>query len=249
MIGAGHLKVTGPLLLLREVTAVPRMSAFEHRDVLTAGGQRLGRVGSLLFHPSDPRVIGIQIDRSALLGVIDRPPLFAPWSDVIVDGEVLRLPGDRPPKDAAGERVLGYSWHDTVIWQGMPVRSQAEDPVGVVADALFERESGELITLVISTGAVGDLALGRLEVSRELVQGFDGESVRVRPGYNEIRSHGGAAKAAAAGAAAVKVRAGQVGEGALQVGVAASRALGRSLKHGSARKAIDKLKSLMGDEE
>lgn len=227
---------------------MPRLSAYEHRDVLTAGGQRLGRVGAVLFHPAEPRVIGIQIDRSATLGMIDRPPLFAVWSDVAVDGEVLRLPTDKAPKDAAGERVLGYSWHDTVIWQGMPVRAESGDPVGVVSDALFARD-GELQTLIISTGAVGDLALGKLEVPRELVSGFDGESVRVLPGYNEIRAAGGAAKAAAAGAAAVRVRAGQVGEGALQVGVAASRALGRSLKRGTARKAIDKLKSLMDDEE
>lgn len=228
---------------------MPRLSAFEHRDVLTASGQRLGRVGALLFHPADPRVVGIQIDRSATLGVIDRPPLFAVWNDVTVDGEQLRISSEKPPRDDSGERVLGYSWDATVIWQGMPVRSEVSDPVGVVADALFERATGELQTLVISTGAVGDLALGKLEVPRELVRGFDGESVRVLPGYNEIRAHGGAAKAAAAGAAAVKVRAGQVGEGALQVGVAASRALGRSLKRGTARKAIDKLKSLMDDEK
>ena len=43
-------------------------------------------------------------------------------------------------------------------------------------------------------------------------------------------------------------RGGQVAEGALEVGVAASRALGRSIRGGMIRKAIDKTKSLMDED-
>ena len=170
--------------------------------------------------------------------------------DLSVEGkDVVRISMEKLPKDSAGERVLGYSWHDTVIWRNMPVRSEEGEPVGIVHDVTFDAESGAVHQMTISTGALGDVALGRLEVRGELVRGFDGEFVTVLPGYNEIRAEGGAAKAAAAGAAVIKSRASQVGDGALQVGVAAAGALGRSLRKGAGRKALDKLKSFMNDEE
>jgi uncharacterized protein YrrD len=226
------------------------MTTYERREVLSGSGQRLGSVGAVLFDACEPKVVGIQIDRGALLGVVERSPYFALMTDVSLSGEqAVALSGDKPPKDEAGERVLGYSWHDTVIWRSMPVRSESGDPVGVIQDVVFDGESGSVTKAVVSTGVFGDVAVGRLEVPGELVRGFDGEAVVVLPGYNEIRAAGGAAKAIAAGTAAVKVRSGQVADGALQVGVAASRALGKSLKSGAGRKAIDKLKSLMGDDE
>jgi uncharacterized protein YrrD len=229
---------------------MPRASSYEHRVVLSRSGKRLGTVGAVLYHPSAPRAIGIQIDRGSLLGMIDRAPVFAVLADVTLESsEAARLAEDKLPKSAAGERTLGYSWDDTVVWRNMPVRSADGEAVGVIADTVFDAETGEVTKAIVSTGVVGDVALGKLEVPGDLVRGFDGASVVVLPGYNEVRAGGGAAKVLAAGTAAVKVRSGQVADGALQVGVAASRALGRSLRSGTGRKALDKLKSLMGEDE
>lgn len=229
---------------------MPRVTSYQRCEVLSASGQHLGSVGAVLFHPSEARVVGIQVDRGSALGVIDRPPQFVPLGDLSVEGkDAVRISAEKLPKDSAGERVLGYSWQDTVIWRNMPVRSEEGEPVGIVHDVTFDADSGAVSQMTISTGALGDVALGRLEMPGELVRGFDGEFVTVLPGYNEIRAEGGAAKAAAAGAAAIKTRAGQVGDGALQVGVAAAGAIGRSLRKGAGRKALDKLKSFMHDEE
>lgn len=226
------------------------MSSYEHRTVLSRGGKRLGRVGAVLFDASRPRVVGFQIDHPSLLGMIERRPHFVLLAEASAEGsDVLRLAGSRLPKDEAGEHTLGYSWDESVVWRAMPVRSADGESVGAVQDVVFDADSGDVRTLVISTGIVGDVALGRLEVPGELVSGFEGDAVIVLPGYNDIRAAGGAAKAIASGAAAVKVRGGQVAEGALQVGVAASRAIGRSMKGGLGRKAMDKLKSMMEDDE
>jgi hypothetical protein len=93
------------------------------------------------------------------------------------------------------------------------------------------------------------VAVGRLDVPSALVRGFNGEAVVVEAGYADLTATGGAAKAAASGVAAIKERTGQVADGMLEVGVAAAGALGRSLKSGIGRKALDKMKSLMEDEE
>lgn len=229
---------------------MPRASSYEHRSVLSATGKRLGTIGAVLYDASRPRVVGFQVDRPGMLGLVERQPGFVLLADASPEGsDVVRVSSGRLPKDSAGEQALGYSWDLSVIWRSMPVRSESGERVGVVQDVVFEAESGDVKTLIISTGIVGDVALGRLEVPGELVRGFDKDAVIVLPGYNEIRAGGGAAKAIAAGTTAVKTRTGQVADGALQVGVAGARALGKSLKSGTGRKAIDKLKSLMRDDE
>lgn len=229
---------------------MPRASSYERRTVLSAKGKRLGHVAAVLYHASEPRIVGFQVDRASVLGLLERKPHFVVLADAKPEGsESVRLDVERLPRDDAGERTIGHSWDHAVVWRGMPVRSADAEPVGAVQDALFDATSGAVTTLIISTGIVGDVALGKLEVPGELVRGFDGSAVVVLPGYNEVRSAGGAAKVIAAGTAAVKVRGAQAADGALQVGVAGARALGRSLKRGVGRKAIDKLKSLMEDDE
>ena len=227
-----------------------RVSSYNGRNVLGSDGRVLGRVTAVLFHASEPRVVGVQIDPGAMLGVIDRKPSFALLPDLALadDRMAFQLSDARLPKDGPGARALGFSWDDSVIWQRMPVRSVDGGDVGTVHDVTFDHETGAVTQIRISGGAVGDVAVGKLEVHGELVRGFDGEAVVVLPGYADISADGGAAKAVASGVAAVKVRGGQVAEGALEVGVAASRALGRSIKGGAIRKAIDKAKSLMDED-
>lgn len=227
-----------------------RVSSYNGRAVLGADGRELGKVSAVLFHASEPRVVGLEIDPGAVFGVIDRKPAYALLGGLgfTDDRMAFTLADSKLPRDGAGERVLGFSWDDSVIWQRMPVRSANGDEVGTVHDVEFDPETGEVTSIRISGGAVGDAAVGRLEVPRELVSGFDGDAVVVLPGYADIPASGGAAKAVAAGVTAVKDRTGQVAEGALGVGVAASRALGRSIRSGMVRKAIDKAKSLMDED-
>lgn len=227
-----------------------RVSSFNGRPVLGSDGRELGRVTAVLFHAADPRVVGVQIDQGAVLGVIDRRPAYVLLEDLDItdDGMAFTLEDMRLPKDSVGARVLGFSWDETVIWQRMPVHSANGAEVGSVRDVEFDPTTGELTVLRITTGALGDAAVGRLEIPRELVEGFDGEAVMVLPAYAEIPVSGGAAKAMAAGVTAIKTRGGAVAEGALEVGVAASRALGRSIRTGFVRKAIDKAKTMMDED-
>lgn len=229
---------------------MPAIIEYERRIVAGTDGRQFGRVSAVLFHPDEPRVVGLQVDRGAVLGVIDQRPRFVRLGDVSVGaGGDLMIESDSLPKDSAGERALGYSWEATVVWRGMPVRSVAGDDVGYVHDAGFDATTGELTSLLLSTGAVGDMAVGRLQVPPAMVRGFDGEAVVVEAGYADLAASGGAAKAAASGVTAIKERTGQVADGMLEVGVAAAGALGRSFRSGIGRKAIDKIKSLMDDEE
>ncbi len=96
----------------------------------------VGRVNAVLFHASEPRVVGVQIDPGAVFGVIDRKSSFAllPALALSEDRMAFQLSDTRLPKSGAGERALGFSWDDSVIWQRMPVRSEDGGEVGTVHD-------------------------------------------------------------------------------------------------------------------
>lgn len=225
------------------------VSNWQERPVLGSDDSELGRVSAVLFHPAEPRVIGLQVDPPAFAYVVARQPRFVLLSDVRVDGQSFRLAQPKLPSDTVGERALQASWHDTVVWRGMPVRSAEGEHVGAVADVIFDAGTGAVTALRISTGVVGDAALGRLEVAGDLVRGFDGDAVVVLSGYSRIDAAGGAAKAAAAGVAAAKVHGERAAiRGLKAAGYAAGR-VGRSFESGLGKRALDKLKSLMEDDE
>lgn len=229
---------------------MPRVSAVVGRRVFGSDDRSIGRVTGVLFHPEEPRAVGLQIQPHPLWLVISRRPRFALIEEAeLVGEESVRLPGKGLPADAAGEKALGVSWHDTVVWQGMPVVSASGVAVGAVIDAVITRETRVVKKLFVSTGVFGDTALGRLEVDGEFVRGFDGEHVVVLPGYNEIRATGGAAKKAAAGTARVKVHGERLAQSALKTSAAAAAMVGRSFRSGAGRKVVDKMKSLMDDGE
>lgn len=229
---------------------MPRMSAIEGRRVYAAAGRSLGTVTAVLFDPAAPKVVGVQVRPHPLWYVIARKPRFVLIGDAeLVGDEALRLAHARLPATTHGERALGHSWEDTVVWRGMPVVSAEGVPVGAVHDVVYARETHEVRKVMVTTGVLGDAAVGRLEVSGSFVRGFDGEHVVVEPGYDQLQGSGGIAKQAARGTAYAKVQGERLAASALSAGATAAAAVGRSFRTGAGRKAMDKLKSLMGEEE
>lgn len=225
-----------------------RIAALAGLGVTGADGRPLGRVAAVLFHPSEPRVVGIEVDPGPLWHLFERRRRYVELASVSVDQGDVRLGAARLPRDEAGERSLGYSWHDTVVWKGMPVRSASGERVGVVHDADVDVSSGAVRWLEVSTGLVGDAAVGRLRVDGTRVQGFDGSAVVIEPGYAELEASGGVAKHAAAGVAAAKAHGTRLAGRVLRAGTATARVVGRSLRSGAARKAIDTIKKHMDEE-
>lgn len=226
-----------------------RLSAWEDAAVTGRDGRALGTVSAVLFHITEPRVVGVQVTPPPVAGIVARQVRYAVLGLVTIQGETLRLSVASLPSDVAGERIMQASWDDTVIWHGMPVRTAEGTPVGVVADAVFDPSTGVVSSLAISSGAVGDAAIGRFEVAGDEVRGFDGEAVVVSPAYADLNASGGAARAAAAGAAAVAVHGSRAALKGLKAAGRAAGRVGRSFESGYGRKALDRLKSFMDDDE
>jgi len=212
----------------------------------------LGRVTNVLFHPSKPRVVGLEVAPPRLLGVVRRRPRYVPLSSVAVRDGALAVEERALPTNAAGRRIIGFSWDDTVLWRGMPVRDGDGAAAGVVADATFDGQ-GTLSALRVSTGIAGDVAVGKLTVPAGEVTGFDGAAVVIATRSRDLASDGGAAKVAATvatkAAVVAKERGGVAAKAASDATVQAAGAIGRSIHSGKARRVLDGLRHAMQDDD
>lgn len=230
------------------------LSILELRGVEVRSPKRavLGRVTGVLFHPSEPRVVGLEVTPPRLAGVVRRRARYVPLSTVSVREGALATEDRSLPSNAAGQRVLGFSWDITVHWRGMPVRDSDGAAAGVVADATFDGH-GVLDALRISTGVAGDVAVGKLTVPAADVEGFDGAAVVITARSRDLTSDGGAAKAAAKATvkatALAKERGGAAAKAASDATVRAAGAVGRSIHSGKARRVLDGLRNAMRDDD
>ncbi len=226
------------------------LSISELRGVEVRSPKRavLGRVTDVLFHPSEPRVVGLEVTPLRLAGVVRRRVRYVPLASVAVREGALATEDRSLPSNAVGQRLLGFSWDGTVHWRGMPVRGSDGAAVGVVADATFDG-TGVLDALRISTGVAGDVAVGKLTVPAADVRGFDGAAVVITARSKDLPSDGGAAKAAAKAAVVAKKRGGAAAKAASDATVRAAGAVGRSIHSGKARRVLDGLHKAMRDDD
>lgn len=226
------------------------LSIAELRGVEVRSPKRavLGRVTGVLFHPREPRAVGLEVTPLRLLGVVRRKARYVPLASVTVRDGALAVPDRSLPSAAAGQRLIGVSWDDTVLWCGMPVRDSGGAAAGVVADATFDGQ-GVLDALRISTGIAGDVAVGKLTVPAADVKGFDGAAVVIAARSKDLESDGGAAKAAAKVTAVAKERGGVAAKAASDATVRAAGAIGRSIHSGKARRVLDGLRNAMRDDD
>lgn len=192
---------------LREVTG---FKVFENK-------RSVGHVRAVLFHPEGRRVIGLAVERPNLALVVPMRERYVALDRVSFrDGYVDVKPGrDSWGKPAASR--LGIDWDLTVIWSGMPVRTERGLGLGVVRDGVFAENTGELNALGLSAGIARDATIGVRDLAASLVVGFDGDVVRVRDDAGQVEMSGGAAAAAGRGTAVAKHKVGQAAETAAVV--------------------------------
>ncbi len=226
-----------------------RISALEGAIIASSKGKPLGSVAEVLFHPVEPRVIGFSVNRPRTGGIIARAPVYVPLGMLTAKTDWLEIAGKSLPSAKDSERLLGFSWDVTVQWSGMPVRSADGTAIGAVDDVDFAFEDGNVSVMRVSTGILGDVAVGRLTVPHELLEGFDGSAVVVSATYSELQSSGGAAKVVAKGASAAKETGSRVAKQAYDVGMSAAIAVGKSFKSGTGRRMLDKFKEMTREDE
>lgn len=190
---------------MRSVRDLDRLVVYGERK-RDGSRKRVGRIADVLFHPSEPRVVGFTVARSDILFLIRRKDLMLALDRVRILDDKLLVDGDKAWGSAAAKR-LGHSWDKTVIWAGMPVRTESGKPMGYVRDVLFHEDDGRLNGIGLTGGMTADVALGVRDLPPSMARGFSEGAVIVADEALAVETDGGAAAAAGRGTAVATAQA------------------------------------------
>jgi uncharacterized protein YrrD len=156
---------------------------------------RVGRVADVVFKADSPVVVGLTVSRPGLLFVFQRKDLLLAFDRATVRADRVVVDGKQAWGSAAAKR-LGVNWDETVIWRGMPVKTEGGEEMGYVRDVVFDEADGRLLGLELTEGAAVDVAVGTVELPGSLVVGWDGSHIVVDRAASRVDPDGGAAAVA-----------------------------------------------------
>ena len=142
---------------------------------VTGGGtgeKRIGKVRYCVFHPREKKCIGFVVKRPDLALMFHRKDLFVALDGFDLINGCVVVKQDAAASGPAACRRLGVDWNECVIWDGMPLMTADERPLGLVGNVAFCLETGEVEHVEVSNGATAKYLLGTLEVPADLIMGF-----------------------------------------------------------------------------
>jgi uncharacterized protein YrrD len=186
---------------------MPSIEELTDLPVMNRTGKRVGTVNHVLFHPTEPRVVGLEVLPKNVGYVVGLPAKYTPLEDVEIGSDSVVLGEKGYPSERAVEKRFGFTWDETVIWRHMEVKTRSGTMRGFVQEAYFS-DDGALEALTVTSGMTSDAAVGKRNVEARKVVGFDGEDVIVEnDAATEDDFEGGLAANAGANAAVAKVTA------------------------------------------
>lgn len=186
---------------------MPYVSDIEGLPVTGAKDKVLGRVNHVLFHPEQPRVIGIELQPPAIGMVVERKPRYLALDAVEWNEAGLSLKTPKMESNASSAKRLGIEWENSVVWRFMGVVTESGEVLGLARDLRFDSADGCLTKLKLTRGVTADVGVGAATLDGSLVLGFDGEDVRVSDDASQVDAGGGVARQAGRGAAIAKIAA------------------------------------------
>lgn len=134
--------------------------------------KRIGKVHHFVFHPKARRVVGFTVKRPDIALMAHRSDLFVALDGFeIEDGHILIDPKGSLVGKAACKR-LGVSWDECIMWQGLPLMTEAGERCGFVGDVRFATADGAVQSVSIDRGKTADILLGYTDIPASMVKGF-----------------------------------------------------------------------------
>lgn len=207
---------------------MPTIGEVVDLPVVNHKGKRVGTVSHVLFHPSEPKVIGFEILPKNVGYVVGMPPKYVPLEDVTLGEDEVTLGAKGYPSERAVEKRFGFHWDETVIWRNMEVKTRAGKRRGYLQEIHFIPD-GSIDAMTISSGTTNDAAVGRRNVEPSKIVGFDGEDVIVEnDAATEDDFEGGLAANAGAHAAVAKVTVEVAAKKTVEIGKATAKVAAQS---------------------
>jgi uncharacterized protein YrrD len=183
------------------IDSVVDLPVFNHK------GKRVGTVSHVLFHPSEPKVVGLEVQPKHVGYVVGLPPKYVPLDEVTLDEDRVTLGEKGVPSVRSVEKRLGFDWDESVIWRHQEVRTPSGAMRGLVQEIYFAQD-GSVEAMSVTSGMTADAVVGKRNVEPGKIIGFDGEDIIVEDdAATEDDFEGGLAANAGAHAAVAKVTA------------------------------------------
>jgi len=207
---------------------MPSLRSLEGLVVYDRKGKAVGRVSRVLCHPSDPVVVGVEVQPPNVAYVVSRGPRYIALRGLELGEDGLDEVDLKAWSGGRAEKELGFEWEQTVIWMGMPLVSESGKKLGYVRDASFTLPDGQLGEVLVSQGLTSDVAVGTRQFDGSLLIGFDGSAVRSKDEVATAEYSGGAAAKAGANVGVAKVVVSETAKTAAAVGGKAMKAAAAS---------------------
>ena len=136
------------------------------------GDQKVGKVHSWVFHPTEKRCIGFLVKRPDLLLMFHRPDSFVALDGFDLEEDGLYLHDEKGSRGEAACKKMGLSWEDCVIWVGLAACTKNGNVVGRVGSVSFDINTGVVDSVVLDEGATANVLLGRRVIPASYVLGF-----------------------------------------------------------------------------
>lgn len=166
--------------------------------------KRFGRVRATVFHPNEPRVVGLVIKRPDALLMVKRKERFAAIDRIEpVEGGISVIDAVDSWDTEACKR-LGVDYDACIIWEYMPVRTESGQEIGLVSNVVYSGDDYTIEHIDISTNSANRVLLGSSLIPREQIVGYRDGAIIVKDTEADVEETGGAA--AAAGVAWAKTK-------------------------------------------
>lgn len=206
---------------------MPSIASLTNLKIVNAKGKTLGWVTHVLFHPSEQRVVGIEMRPRPVAYMFERPVRYYAYDAFELGEDELALTDIKASSGPAAAKRLGIDWDRTIIWAFQDVKTARGREMGQVANVTFAKD-GTVRSMKVSGGMTANVAVGQHTVPAEQILGFDGESIRVADAANRAATSGGVAAQAGKSAAVASHTAKKAASGALKAGMAAAKAANKS---------------------
>lgn len=166
--------------------------------------KRFGRVRATVFHPSEPRAIGLVIKRPDALLMVKRKERFAAIDRIErVEGGISVIDA-ADSWDAEACKRLDVDYDSCIIWEYMPVRTESGQEIGLVGNVVYNGDDFTIEHIDISSNSANRMLLGSSLIPRSKIIGYRDGAIIVKDEEASLEETGGAA--AKAGVAWAKTK-------------------------------------------
>lgn len=139
--------------------------------------KKMGRIHAFVFHPKELRCVGFLVKRPDLALMFHRQDMFVAYNgfQMMEDDhghEVIVLRDESWAVGKGACKAQHIKLDDCVIWIGLPVMGEDGTTFGTVDDVLFDKETGEVISIEVSLGATANTLLGQRVIAARDILGF-----------------------------------------------------------------------------